>query len=362
MEQRRLGMTGLRVSRLGLGTMTWGRDTGEDDAAAQLAAFADAGGTLIDTAASYAGGDAELIVGRLLRDVVPRSEVVLATKTSIPGDPGAPGLPGLPGLPGGEAAGPGGAGPGRVAPGGAGLGGAGGTSRRSLLACLDASLGRLGVDHVDLWQVHAWDPSAPLEETLSAVDDAVSAGRARYAGVCNYAGWQLARAATWQQAWPGRAPISSVQVEYSLLARDVEHEVLPAAADRGVGVLCWSPLGRGVLTGKYRSGIPADSRAATPHFGSFVQPYLDERGRAIVEAVTTAADGLGVSPLAVALSWVRDRPAVTSAIVGARTTGQLTGILQAEDVVLPPEISGALDDVSAGGTLAARQVGNRAGG
>lgn len=216
-----------------------------------------------------------------------------------------------------------------------------------MLSCLDASLQRLGVDHVDLWQVHAWDPATPLEETLSAVDAAVATGRARYAGVCNYAGWQLARAATWQQAWPGRAPISAVQVEYSLLTRAAEQEILPAAADRGVGVLCWSPLGRGVLTGKYRAGIPADSRAATPHFGPFVQPYLDERGRAIVEAVSTAADGLGVSPLAVALSWIRDRPGVTSAIVGARTTGQLTGILQTEDVALPPEISSALDDVSA---------------
>ncbi len=323
MDQRRLGTTGLRVSRLCLGTMTWGRDTGEDDAAAQLTAFADAGGTLVDTGAAYAGGDAELIVGRLLRDVVRRSAVVLATKTAAACVPGGQGVPG--GAPAGSPD----------------------ASRRSVLACLDASLRRLGVDHVDLWQVHAWDPSTPLEETLSAVDDAVATGRVRYAGVCNYAGWQLARAATWQRAWPGRAPISSVQVEYSLLARAAEHEVLPAAADMGVGVLCWSPLGRGVLTGKYRTGIPADSRAATPHFGPFVRPYLDERGRAIVEAVTTAADGLGVSPLAVALSWIRDRPGVCAAVVGARTTGQLTGILQTEDVALPPEISGALDDVSA---------------
>jgi aryl-alcohol dehydrogenase-like predicted oxidoreductase len=337
MDQRRLGTTGLRVSRLGLGTMTWGRDTSEDDAAAQLTTFADAGGTLIDTGAAYAGGDAELIVGRLLRDVVPRTAVVLATKTAAAHVPGVRGGSGVTG-------GPGGARGRSTAP-----AGCGGTSRRSVLDCLDASLQRLGVDHVDLWQVHEWDPSTPLEETLSAVDDAVATGRARYAGVCNYAGWQLARAATWQRAWPGRAPISSVQVEYSLLARAAEQEILPAAADRGVGVLCWSPLGRGVLTGKYRTGIPADSRAATPHFGPFVQPYLDERGRAIVEAVTTAADGLGVSPLAVALSWIRDRPGVTSAVVGARTAGQLTGILQTEDVALPPEISSALDDVSAAG-------------
>ena len=313
MQQRHIGATGLRASRLGLGTMTWGRDTSEDDAAAQLAAFADAGGTLIDTADRYADGDSELMIGRLIREVVPRRDVVLATKCSVA----------------------------------AGHGGGADGSRRRLLAALDASLARLGVDHVDLWQVDSWDPRTPLDETLSAVDDAVSTGRARYAGVSNYTGWQLAAAATWQRAWPGRAPICAVQVEYSLLARGVERELLPAAADRGVGVLCWSPLGRGVLTGKYRTGIPADSRAAAPHFSGFVRPYLDERSRAIVEAVSTAADGLGVSPLAVALSWVRDRPGVTSAIVGARTAGQLTGILQAEDVTLPSEISNALDDVSA---------------
>jgi aryl-alcohol dehydrogenase-like predicted oxidoreductase len=313
MEQRLMGATGLRVSRLGLGTMTWGRDTGEDDAAAQLVAFAEAGGTLVDTAAAYADGEAEQIIGRLLRDVVRRSEVVLATKASAA------------------------AGPGQVPD----------ASRRRLLAALDASLARLGVEHVDLWQVDAWDPGTPVEETLSAVDDAVSSGRARYAGVSNYAGWQLARAATWQRAWPGRVPIASVQVEYSLLARGAEHEVMPAAVACGTGVLCWSPLGRGVLTGKYRGGVPADSRAASPHLGWFVQPYLDERCRAIVQAVSTAADGLGVTPLGVALSWVRDRPGVTAAVVGARTTGQLAGILQAEEVTLPPEIAGALDDVSA---------------
>jgi aryl-alcohol dehydrogenase-like predicted oxidoreductase len=349
MEQRRLGASGLRVSRLGLGTMMWGRDTSEDDAAAQLVAFADAGGTLVDTAGSYAGGDAELIIGRLLRDVVPRSELVLATKTSAVGTSdttgsgvGVPGYGDVPGIGPDQGLG---AGPGI----GPGPGDGRDASRRTLLDSLDASLRRLGVDHVDLWQVEVWDPSTPLAETLSAVDEAVTAGRARYAGVCNYAGWQLARAATWQQAWPGRAPITSIQVEYSLLARDVEREVLPAAADLGAGVLCWSPLGRGVLTGKYRAGIPADARAATPHFGWFVRPYLNERCRAIVESVSTAADGLGVSPLAVALSWVADRPAVTSAIIGARTTGQLTGILEAKEVVLPAEISAALDDVSANG-------------
>jgi aryl-alcohol dehydrogenase-like predicted oxidoreductase len=314
MQQRRIGAAGLRVSRLGLGTMTWGRDTAEDDAAAQLAAFTEAGGTLVETAAGYADGDSELIIGRLLDRVVPRADVVLATGTA------------------------GGTGP---------DGGSADSSRRHLLAALDTSLRRLRTDHVDLWQVSGWDDGAPLEETMSAVDNALTSGRARYAGVANYRGWQLARAATWQQAWPGRARIASVQVEYSLLAREVEQEVLPAAADCGVGVLCWSPLGRGVLTGKYRTGIPADSRAAGPYLASFVRPYLNERSRAIVEAVSTAADGLGVSPIGVALSWVADRPGVTAAIAGARTMGQLDAILTAQDVLLPPEISAALDDVSA---------------
>ena len=330
MEQRRVGRSGLWVSRIGLGTMTWGRDTGEDDAAAQLTAFADAGGTLIDTADSYAGGDSEAIIGRLLRDVVPRSEIVLATKATVVAG-GA--------FPGARAA----AGPVDAArPGGH-------ASRRDLLAALDASLARLGTDHVDLWQPSGWDGATPLEETLSALDHAVSTGRARYAGVSNYAGWQLAWAAATQRNLPGRAPITAAEAEYSLVAREPERELLPAAAGLGVGVLAWSPLGRGVLTGKYRTGIPADSRAATPHLGAFVQPYLDDRGRAIVESVSTAAEGLGASPLAVALSWVRDRPGVAAVIVGARTTGQLTGILDGDEVTLPQEIRAALDDVSAFG-------------
>jgi aryl-alcohol dehydrogenase-like predicted oxidoreductase len=164
--------------------------------------------------------------------------------------------------------------------------------------------------------------------------------------VSNYAAWQLAAAATWQRSWPGRTPIVSTQVEYSLLRRDVEDDVVPAAQELGVGILPWSPLGRGVLTGKYRTGIPADSRAAAPHYADFVQPYLNERGGRIVESVSTAAEGLGVSPLAVALSWVRDQPGVTAPIVGARTVGQLSVILESEEITLPDEIRDALDDIS----------------
>jgi aryl-alcohol dehydrogenase-like predicted oxidoreductase len=313
MEQRALGRSGLMVSRLALGTMTWGRDTDTDDAAAQLTAFVAAGGTLLDTADVYSGGDSERLLGQLLDDVVARDEIVLATKAGVrPGHP-------------------------RRRDG----------SRGHLLSALDASLARLGTDHVDIWQLHSWDPQTPLEETLTALDTAVSSGRARYAGVSNYCGWQTARAAAWQAAWPGRAPITSTQMEYSLLERGIEREVVPACLDAGIGILPWSPLGRGVLTGKYRNGTPADSRGASPHFERFVGRFLDERSAGIVEAVAIAADGLGVSPLAVSLAWVRDRPGVAAPVVGARSGGQRLGSLQIEDLVLPDEIVKALDDVSA---------------
>lgn len=314
MQQRSLGATGLKVSRLGLGTMTWGRDTDEHEARDQLIAFAEAGGTLLDTAAGYGDGASEELIGTLIGDVVARDEIVLATKAGISRRTGE-----------------------RVT----------NTSRGNLLTTLDASLKRLGVDHVDLWQVHVWTDETPVEETLSALDLAVTSGRASYVGISNYTGWQTAQAATWQRAVPGRVPLASTQVEYSLLNRQVEHEVVPAAQALGLGVLPWSPLGRGVLTGKYRTGTPSDSRAATEHFARFVGAYLDERGRGIVEAVARAADGLGWSPLEVSLVWVRDRPGVGAPIVGARTAAQLDGALGIEDLTLPPEIVAALDDVSA---------------
>jgi aryl-alcohol dehydrogenase-like predicted oxidoreductase len=313
MQQRPLGRSGLAVSRLALGTMTWGRDTDPDDAAAQLKFYLEAGGTLIDTADVYGDGDAEAVIGSLLDHLVPRDEVLIATKAGL-----RPGTA-------------------RRRDG----------SRGHLLRTLDASLRRLGTDYVDLWQVHGYDPGTPLEETLAAMDHAVNSGRVRYVGVSNFAGWQTARAAAWQLAFPGRAPVVAAQVEYSLLERGVEREVLPACAALGLGVLPWSPLGRGVLTGKYRNGRPADSRAASPHLAPFVQTYLEPRSSSIVEAVATAAAGLGVSPLEVALAWIRDRPGVAAPILGARTAGQLQGALQSEDLTLPVEIAQALDDVSA---------------
>ncbi len=315
MQQRYLGRTGLKVSRLGLGTLTWGRDTDEHEARDQLVAFVEAGGSLVDTAAGYGDGTAEELIGSLLGSVVARDDLVLATKAGISRARGSRET---------------------------------NASRGFLISSLDASLRRLGVDHVDLWQVHTWVDDTPLEETLSALDFAVSTGRASYVGISNYAGWQSAQAATWQRAVPGRAPIVSTQVEYSLLNRRIEAEALPAAVSLGLGVLPWSPLGRGVLSGKYRSGTPSDSRAASPHFSSFVGSYLDGRSSRIVEAVVRAADGLDLTPVEVALAWVRDRPGVTAPIVGARTAAQLKGSLSVEDCTLPPEIVTALDDVSSG--------------
>ncbi|RLV48722.1 aldo/keto reductase [Nocardioides mangrovicus] len=313
MQQRLLGGTGLAVSRLGLGTMGWGRSTDEHEARDQLTAFCDAGGSLVDTAFTYSDGASEEILGSLLGSAVARDEVVLATKAGV-------------GVRRGQ----------RYFE----------TSRRTLLSCLDTSLQRLGVDHVDLFQAHVWSDAVPLEETLAALDQAVTSGRALYVGISNYTGWQTAQAATWQRAVPGRAPLASTQVEYSLIERRVEREVLPAAAALGLGVLAWSPLGRGILTGKYRSGTPSDSRGADAAMSGFVDPLLTERNRTVVEAVARAADGLGWSPLQVALAWVRDRPGVSSAIVGARTTTQLATSLATDELELPPELAAALDDVS----------------
>ncbi|NGO67824.1 aldo/keto reductase [Streptomyces boncukensis] len=321
MELRHLGRTGLRVSRIGLGTLNWARHTGdhtsaEQHAADQLKTFWEAGGTLVDTADVYADGGAEYLLGRLVQDLVPRRDLVIATKAGSVPDPD------------------------RRFDG----------SRGHLLAALDASLERLGTDYVDLWQVHAFDPLTPLDETLQALDIAVSSGRVRYAGVSNFSGWQLAKAASWQLAAPAtRTRLASTQMEYSLLQRGVEREVLPAALDLGVGLLPSSPLGRGVLTGKYRGqGAPPEgSRGASEQLAAFVEPYLDGAAGRIVDAVTIAADGLALPPLQVALAWVRDRPGVVAPIVGARTAQQLTAALSVEGLTLPEEICQALDDVSA---------------
>ena len=314
MQRRSVGSSGLQVSRLGLGTLTWGRDTKAEQAGSLLRAFVDAGGSLIDTAAAYGAGDAERILGRLMRSEIRRDDLVIATKAGF-------------GIREGE----------RVID----------TSRQALLADLRGSLRRLGTDHIDIWQLHAWG-SAPLEESLAAVDTAVAAGDVRYAGVSNFVGWQTAQAATWQGAFPGRAPITCAQVEYSLLARRAEVEVIPAVRAFGIGLFPWSPIGRGVLTGKYRRHMPRDSRGAATHFSWFVEPYLEARSRSVVDAVVVAADGLDLTPAQVALLWVRDAPAVTAPLLGARTVEQLEAYLTVDDIELPIEIVGALDDVSGG--------------
>jgi aryl-alcohol dehydrogenase-like predicted oxidoreductase len=311
MEQRYVGRTGLRVSRLGLGTMTWGRDTDEHEAAEQLRELLDAGGSLVDVGTAYGAGACEEVLGKLMGSVAPRDEIVICAKAAVPLYRTGPDV-----------------------------------SRRSLLTALDASLTRLGVDHVDLWTAPGWSSRVPLEETLSALAVAVDTGRARYAGIANVTGWQAALAA----GSAGSGSPVAVQAEYSLVQRRIESELLPAAAHLGLGVIAWSPLGRGVLTGKYRNGTPADSRAASPHLAAFVEPYLDRTARRIVDAVLTAADGLGCAPLEVALAWVRDRPGISSVLVGARTAAQLRGSLASEDVELPVEILSALDEISLAAT------------
>jgi aryl-alcohol dehydrogenase-like predicted oxidoreductase len=294
--------------------MTWGRDTDENEAAQQLQDFVEAGGNLVDTAAVYGDGDAERVLGGFIGTLVKREDLFLATKAGINFKDGARQIS---------------------------------NSRNEMISDLDRSLSRLNAEYVDLWQVHTWDKSTPLEETLSALDYATSSGKARYVGVCNFNGWQIARSASLQNPIFGKAAVTTAQNEYSLLNRKVEEEVLPASGALNLGFLAWSPLGRGVLTGKYRGGVPSDSRGASPHFANFVEPYLSERAKQIVEAVCIAADGLGYSPLEVALSWVRDAPSVTSALIGARTGAQLRGILTVEQITLPDQVRQALNEVSA---------------
>jgi len=312
METRPLGRSGVWVGRLALGTATWTRGTDEYDARDQLAAFLDAGGSLIDSADVFADGGSEALLGELIEEFEVRDEVVLSTKAGAV------------------------AGPGRRVD----------CSRRHLLRSLEGSLARLRTDTIDLWHLQQWDPWTPLDETLAAAESAVTSGKVRYIGVSNYSGWQTARAATLQQA-PGRSPIVTSQMEYSLLERGIEREIVPAAQSLGLGILPWSPLGRGVLTGKYRHSLPLDSRGANTETAGFVQTYLDERGRRIVDAVATAAEGLGASPAEVALAWLRDRPGVVAPVLGARTVQQLVAALAAEELELPDEILVALDDVSA---------------
>ncbi|MBT2514768.1 aldo/keto reductase [Arthrobacter sp. ISL-30] len=309
MQQRYVGNSGFRVSALSLGTMTWGQQSDEHDAAELLRMFLDAGGTLVDSAGSYADGQAEALLGSMLGDVVSRSELVISTKAGLSTLDGRRSI---------------------------------NASRGAMLSGLDASLARLGTDHVDIWFAHAWDGNVPLEETLSALELAVRSGRARYVGISNYNGWQTAKAA----AMAGFTLVAN-QSEYSLLKRKPEEELIPAIEDAGLGLMAWAPLGRGVLSGKYRGQIPADSRAAQGPFSGYVEPYLEARSTRIVEAVAMAARGLGRSAPDVALSWLLSRPGVSTAVVGPRNAVQLKELLDAQLAPVPAEIARALEDVSA---------------
>jgi aryl-alcohol dehydrogenase-like predicted oxidoreductase len=314
MELRRAGRSGLSLSRLALGTMTWGRDTDTHEAADQARAFIDAGGNYLDSASHYGDGDAERVIGGLIGTLFKREDVVISTKAGSSYVDGA-----------------------LVTD----------NSRTSLMSTLDKSLTRLGTSYVDIWMIQSWDGSAQLEDALSALDWAYTSGRARYVGISNFSGWQSARAISLQEANSSKAPLAVMQNEFSLLNRSVENDALQCSRNLETGFIAWSPLGRGVLTGKYRNGIPADSRAATPHFAPFIEPYLNDRSRRIVEAVCVAAQGLGYSPLEVALAWVRDFPGVISSVVGARTAAQLQGILASEEIELPDVVRTALNEVSA---------------
>lgn len=295
------------MSAIGLGTMTWGRDTDAVDAGAMATHFLDKGGSLIDTAAGYSDGAAEEVLGSLLAGQIDRQDVVIVTKAGVRTWRSERAVVDA--------------------------------SRGTLLDSLDASLARLGTDHVDLFLVQAPDPQTPLEETASALMLAITSGRTRYVGLSNHAAWQCAALAPLL----GEFGLTALQSEYSLLNRSLESEAMPAAQALGFGLMGWSPLGRGVLTGKYRRATPADSRGASPHLRSFVEPYLTERAFGIAESVVRAADGLEASAAQVALAWALER--VHCAVIGPRTPDQLSTLLT--PVELPPVIRRALDDVSA---------------
>ena len=320
MRYRRLGNSGTVVSTLALGTMTFGGATSEEGAFAQLDAYLDAGGTLVDTADVYTGGESERIVGRWLasRAAEVTDRVVLATKGRFPTatDPNGVGL-----------------------------------SRRHLSRALDASLRRLGVDVIDLYQVHAWDPLTPIEETLGFLDDAVRAGKIRHFGLSNFTGWQLQKTVDVARFSGLAAPIT-LQPQYNLLTRDLEFEIVPAAQENGLGLLPWSPLSGGLLTGKYQQGGSAgeDTRygdgSHQPGQFMFGRRSNDQRTWEVLDALGTIAAKREVGVARIALAWVADRPAVSSVILGARTLEQLTDNLAAADLVLTAEEYETLDAVS----------------
>jgi aryl-alcohol dehydrogenase-like predicted oxidoreductase len=319
MEHRLMGRSGCSVSTLALGTMTFGSETDEAGSQDQLDAFIAAGGNLVDTADVYSAGGSEEIIGRWLagRPSDVRDGVVLATKSRFATGPG---------------------------PNDAGL------SRRHLQRALEDSLRRLGVECIDLYQVHAWDPLTPLEETLSALDDMVRAGKVRYVGLSNFTGWQVQKAVGVAREGGFAAPVT-LQPQYNMLVRELEWEIVPACLDAGLGLLPWSPLGGGWLTGKYQRDtqpVGATRLGENPDRGveAYSRRSTQQRTWDVVEGVRQVADNRGVSMAQVALAWLVDRPGVTSVILGARTIEQLEDNLAAAKLHLDVDENRALDAAS----------------
>jgi aryl-alcohol dehydrogenase-like predicted oxidoreductase len=319
MRYSTLGTSGTVVSTQCLGTMTFGAEADEDTSGAILTAFVEAGGTFVDTADVYSKGVSEEIIGRWLAAHPSEAEqLVIATKGRFPMGDGPNDL---------------------------------GLSRRHLRHALDASLRRLGVDHIDLYQMHAWDAVTPIEETLRFLDDAVGAGKIGYYGFSNYLGWQVTKAAMTAARHGWAAPVS-LQPQYNLLVRDIEHEVVPACLDAGMGLLPWSPLAGGWLTGKYRRDVTPEGESRlgddpTRGMEAWGPRNAQDRTWDVIDAVREVADDAGVSPAQVALAWVGAQPAVTSVILGARTVEQLKDNLAAADLDLDQAHLDRLTEVSA---------------
>ncbi len=320
MEYRTLGRSGCAVSSLCVGTMTFGVETDEQGAHAQLDRFIEAGGNLVDTADVYGDGRSEEIIGHWFasRPADVTEPVVLATKGRF--------------ARGGDAS-----------PNGAGL------SARHLTRALDASLRRLGLESVDLYQVHAYDPLTPLEETLRTLEGFIQAGKIRYYGLSNFTGWQLTKAVHLARALNVAGPVT-LQPQYSLLAREIEWEIVPAVLDAGMGMLPWSPLGGGWLSGKYqRDQRPTGATRLGDDPNRGMEAY-DRRGTErtwnVIDAVQKVAEDRGVSMAEVALAWVTGRPGVSSTILGARTLSQLETNLRAADLHLTPAETATLDAAS----------------
>ncbi|MEV4347592.1 aldo/keto reductase [Actinoplanes sp. NPDC049596] len=318
MQYRQLGRTGLRVSTFTLGTMGfggtgWATPVGQIDvsgAREQIAIARDAGVNLIDTADVYSAGLSEEILGEALGS--DRDEVLIATKARMPMGDG---------------------------PNDAGL------SRHHIIRAAEASLRRLGTDYIDLYQVHEWDGQTPLEETLTALDDLVRSGKVRYIGCSNYAAWQMMKALGISDA-RHLERFASTQVYYSLQNRDVEAEIVPAVIDQGLGILVWSPLAGGLLSGKYRRGVEAP--AGSRHLSEWSEPPVNDEDKlyATIELAVKIGESHGVSAAQVSLAYISQKPGVTSLIVGSRTPEQLRDNLAAASLELTADEVKALDDVS----------------